>query len=407
MIRTGTSATSWAVLLLAAAVLPSCGSDASDPRPTATISEPSATSFVEPGGSVVFSGACTLAPGSFAARFVGADDPPTHAWTFPGGSPSASTEASPGAVAFESAGSFVATYACTDALGRVSEEATRLVVVRDPAAAGEYQVTLEPLTDLTARQAQAFLDAQARLQQIVTGDLPEVNVGGASFAGCGETPVGVVDDLLIFVRIIPIDGPGATLGQAGPCLVRSQSGLPLLGIMEFDSADALELERVDLLDAVVLHEMLHVLGFGTVWDLFPYFDLLVGAGTADPYFVGPAAQAAFVDWDGGDAYPGNPVPVENTGGAGTRDGHWREAVLGDELMTGFLSARAQPLSRTTIMSLWDLGYEVDPSSAETLSVLPAEALVREAPGGEVDLGEDLRRGPVHEVDEGGAILPRR
>jgi hypothetical protein len=217
----------------------------------------------------------------------------------------------------------------------------------------------------------------------------------------------VVDDLLIFVRIIPIDGPGATLGQAGPCLVRSQSGLPLLGIMEFDSADALELERVDLLDAVVLHEMLHVLGFGTVWDLFPYFDLLVGAGTADPYFVGPAAQAAFVDWDGGDAYPGNPVPVENTGGAGTRDGHWREAVLGDELMTGFLSARAQPLSRTTIMSLWDLGYEVDPSSAETLSVLPAEALVREAPGGEVDLGEDLRRGPVHEVDEGGAILPRR
>src|SRR4051794_6205534 len=50
-----------------------------------------------------------------------------------------------------------------------------------------------------------------------------------------------------------------------------------------------------------------------------------------------------------------PVPVENTGGPGTRDSHWREAVFGNELMTGFVGPAGNPLSRTTVGSLQDLG----------------------------------------------------
>jgi hypothetical protein len=397
-----TSSRAWAVLL--AATLASCGPD-SGSDPTATILEPSATSFLAPGDSVDFSGACTSAQGALASWLAGG--PPTHAWTFPGGSPPASAEASPGSVVFGSAGSFTVAYVCTDGLGRASEPATRLVVVTDPSAQGDYQIALEPLTDLTARQTQAFLDAQARLQEIVTGDLPDVDLEGASFPDCGDTPVGVVDDLLVFVSILPIDGGGGVVGQAGPCLIRRQSGLPVVGIMEFDSADMNDLERFGVLDAVVLHEMIHVLGFGTLWSYDPYFALLAGAGTADPYFVGPEAQAAFLEYDGGDEYTGNPVPVENTGGAGTRDGHWREAVFGDELMTGYLSGSSQPLSRTTVMSLWDLGYEVNPGGAEPLALLSSRALLREEPAAGIALGQDLRRGPIREVDEQGAILPPR
>ena len=64
-----------------------------------------------------------------------------------------------------------------------------------------------------------------------------------------------------------------------------------------------------------------------------------------------------------------PVPVENTGGPGNRDGHWRESVLGDELLTGFLSGANRPISRMSVGALEDMGYEVDYEAADAF-VLP-------------------------------------
>ncbi len=58
------------------------------------------------------------------------------------------------------------------------------------------------------------------------------------------------------------------------------------------------------------------------------------------------------------------VPVENTGGPGTADGHWRETVFRDELLSGFIAAPGNPLSRMTAASLGDLGYQVDVDAAE-------------------------------------------
>ncbi|MEY9156351.1 leishmanolysin [Bradyrhizobium japonicum] len=42
-----------------------------------------------------------------------------------------------------------------------------------------------------------------------------------------------------------------------------------------------------------------------------------------------------------------PVPVENTGGEGTVDSHWRDTVFGAELMTGFVNQGGNPMSRVT------------------------------------------------------------
>ena len=58
------------------------------------------------------------------------------------------------------------------------------------------------------------------------------------------------------------------------------------------------------------------------------------------------------------------MPVENTGGPGTREGHWRETVFRNELMSGFIAAPGNPMSRVTVASLGDLGYEVDIDAAE-------------------------------------------
>ena len=55
----------------------------------------------------------------------------------------------------------------------------------------------------------------------------------------------------------------------------------------------------------------------------------------DTYFAGPLAIAAF-DAAGGTAYTGEKVPVENNAVAGQADAHWRESVLGSELMTPLL-----------------------------------------------------------------------
>ena len=96
-------------------------------------------------------------------------------------------------------------------------------------------------------------------------------------------------------------------------------------------------------------------------------------GGADPIFTGDAGLDAWEEIGGPGAYDGRPVPVANTGGPGTRDSHWREDVLRDELMTGFVGEPPNPLSRLTIGSLADLGYAVDLGEADSFVVPPTTA----------------------------------
>ena len=72
----------------------------------------------------------------------------------------------------------------------------------------------------------------------------------------------------------------------------------------------------------------------------------------DTHFTGPLAVEAF-DAAGGTSYRGAKVPVENTGGAGSYNGHWRRTVFGTELMAPsfYVGEGHKPLSATTIQSL--------------------------------------------------------
>src|SRR4051812_35178505 len=163
---------------------------------------------------------------------------------------------------------------------------------------------------------------------------------------------------------VPIDGPGKILGQAGPTHLRPASAggaafLPAKGSMSFDTADLAKMEADGTINDVITHEMGHVLGIGTIWDRK---GLLKGAGTANPTFAGAGAMGEYRVLRG--APRRKRVPVENTGGPGTRDGHWRETVFRNELMSGFISAPGNPLSRMTVGSLEDLGYVVDFNAAE-------------------------------------------
>jgi hypothetical protein len=260
-------------------------------------------------------------------------------------------------------------------------------------------------TQPTEPQRHAFEQAVARWEQVVLGDVSdELAQFPAAENGCFPALDEVIDDLIIYAELVAIDGAGGVLGSAGPCLIRD-SGPTGVGHMRFDTADLASLETAGQLDEVILHEMGHVLGFGSLWTLDTY-NLLVGGGSSDPYFIGPAARAAWRVAAANITFGGNIVPVENVGGPGTRDAHWRESIARNELMTGFLNQGLNPLSTFTIGSLRDMGYVVNDAVADEFQLLP---LLRAAPGAEVELREVPLADDILVIKRGRVIrsLPRR
>ncbi|MBM83322.1 MAG: hypothetical protein CMJ78_22400, partial [Planctomycetaceae bacterium] len=215
----------------------------------------------------------------------------------------------------------------------------------------EYDIDVQFAGGLTPSQQAVFATAAQRLQDIIIGDLPDVAVPG----------FGQVDDVVILAQGMDIDGPGGILGAAGPTAVRAGTFLPSAGVMQFDTADLAGLEASGALQDTILHEMLHVLGFGTIWQQKNLLINPASGGGTDPRFVGPQATA---EYNSNFALNEADVPVEAMGGPGTADGHWRESVFNSELMTGFLSGSVRPISAMTVASLADLGYVVDISQAD-------------------------------------------
>ncbi len=215
---------------------------------------------------------------------------------------------------------------------------------------GRFNIDLKFLVPATDEQIAVFEAAAARWERIIIKDVPSITATVPSaFAGFPPAVDGTLDDIVIEIVLAPIDGPGRILGQAGPRFVRTADGLPLSGVMFFDVDDLAFLDELNLFEEVIVHEMGHVLGVGTLWD-YGERDL-VRQDDTNPYFAGRKANV-FWNAEGGTFE----LPVEDIGGPGTRLGHWRESVLENELMTGFLNLGENPLSRITAGSMRDLGY---------------------------------------------------
>ncbi|MDX1782275.1 MAG: leishmanolysin-related zinc metalloendopeptidase [Thalassovita sp.] len=185
----------------------------------------------------------------------------------------------------------------------------------------------------TAALQDAFIVASEAISSIILGDVTDILRG--RFA---------TDDITITAELAKIDGVGNILGQAGPTAYRTADYLPVSGIMQFDVADAQDFDGRGLFDDIVFHEMLHTLGFGTMWDLMGLTSGTVADG--DMIFTGAMATQY---------YKGD-VPIETDGGAGTAGGHWDDDTFGNEIMTGYIN-ETNYLSELTVAALEDMGYD--------------------------------------------------
>lgn len=247
-----------------------------------------------------------------------------------------------------------------------------------------FEIELQFVGEPSDAFKDAARSAADRWSQVITGELVDISfsdpidlndcLGIDSGAGTRTEPI---DDLLVLVHADSIDGEGDGLASGGRCFIRINTADPnqppfsLIGFARVDTADLDRIRENGQLYNTILHEMGHALGIG-VWnsqggDGEGPWQLRQGTGREDPIFTGPLAIERFLDEVGGDEYDGRPVPVENTGGEGTRDSHWRESVFGDELMSGFsdLEDDEDPISVVTIASLADQFYAVDLGEADT------------------------------------------
>ena len=120
--------------------------------PTATIASPASNVTINPGGSISFAGSGSDPDGNVAS----------YAWSFGGGSPAVSTQATPGAVTYSTPGSYSASLIVTDDDGAASVPATRTITVADfslsatpasrsvlPGAGTTYTATVAPINGFT------------------------------------------------------------------------------------------------------------------------------------------------------------------------------------------------------------------------------------------------------------------
>lgn len=188
--------------------------------------------------------------------------------------------------------------------------------------------------------------------------------------------------------------PRRVAGFGGPCVVRS-NGLPVLGSVQlnFLSYDTFSDQK---LDDLLMHEVGHVLGLGTVWGRGSQAGLVSGdTGSVDPIFVGPQARAAFGLLGNSVLFTGRRVPLE------LRSlGHWRSDTFDGEVMAPALSLAPQPVSAVTVAALRDLGWAVELEAYDEFTLPDAPASTR------VSARQQSSRIQSAASLEGDALLPQ-
>lgn len=231
------------------------------------------------------------------------------------------------------------------------------------ANAGLFSITIEPDATIDNSVLALFNDAVSFWESAILGTQEDIDI-----------------NLVIEASTPPIDGTGGVLGSAGPSVgsFTEFTGEYLYaseGSMRFDSADVTNMQNNNTLFDVILHEMAHVIGFGTLWN--PTF---TNGGTQffqnvyvenSGEYTGSYALSLYQELFNSSA---TYVPIELDGGSGTANSHWDEGFINNsgELLTGYLDSNPF-LSDISLASFADIGYVVRLSDGRVLGAVAVYA----------------------------------
>jgi hypothetical protein len=189
-------------------------------------------------------------------------------------------------------------------------------------------------------------------------------LSACSFASGFDAGYKIDASIYVELAVSKIDGASGVRARAGPCAFDRTTELPRIGTLQLDMDDVLDMLNRGVFVNIIVHELGHIIGIGSEWGRHR---LIEGRGTVDPEYRGDGGRAGLLRLGGS----GRPK-LADLGGKGRYELHWRESTFGDEIMTGQISAGKQPLSILTLMSLHDLGYLVNLTVAEPLTLLKPE-----------------------------------
>jgi hypothetical protein len=206
--------------------------------------------------------------------------------------------------------------------------------------------------DVLITDRELFRRARDTWTSVIQSNLPSVasvNLESGMLTGNCRYPT-TINDIYICCQYIDIDGEGGVVGRTAILATRNDTkGLPVVSRIRLDNDDLISLKDAGIFQQVVEHELAHALGFGILWG--PRNLTRTVNGTCE--YTGVRAIAEYRAITGCNRIP-------------TTCGHWREECLNRELMTDSADLTSA-LSRVTIASMADLGYDVSYDSAESFS----------------------------------------
>ena len=285
-----------------------------------------------------------------------------------------------------------------DGIWAAHEVVLEVLPTPDP---GRFDIDVVFVGNVAAERREAVLEAARRWEQVVVGDLGDIDFSGSPVVpGCGSGgPVfgGVLDDLRVYVH----DGHRPL---AGPRRIRADGGLPADACVWLPVTDpGAALNAGGVARTRAMRQLGHALGFGTLWGALLHREGSNGV-------LGFAGPLAVRELNAGLGIGGDSVPVAASGA------HWNDAwavrragpdvradVMAAPGAAGFYAVEIL-ISRVTVQSLADLGYRVDLGGADPFPVAAPAEPQPDGGGTPASRSEDIRTGPVETVDRTGEIV---
>lgn len=164
-----------------------------------------------------------------------------------------------------------------------------------------------------------------------------------------------VDDVLVLVSFESLSQ--GIPAMSAPCAATKDIEQIRVGKLILD-ASALTGSVPSEFDSLILHHLLHIIGFGTRWQTW---GLRSNPSPQGFHYLGTNGLNGFRECGGS---PSERLEVDDDGN------HWRSTLMDDELMTPMTSIplSLKPLSKVSVASLKDLGLDVDVSKADVFAV---------------------------------------